>query len=95
MCERLQVGDQTVIVCGVKQTTPRFCRCGRVAIALCDWKVRDRKSGTCDAPMCTDHAKKVGRGKHLCLDHERAYELWQRRQREQEQPSLFPVTEPS
>ena len=29
------------------------CACGRRADLLCDWKVAGKKSGTCDAPICS------------------------------------------
>ena len=78
MCEKLNIDGQSVIICRSRGPA-KFCFCGRAAEALCDWKVRDRKSGTCDAPLCGQHAKKVGSGKHLCPTHDRAYEDWKRR----------------
>jgi hypothetical protein len=35
-----------------------------------------KDSGTCDAPICGQHAKQVARGKHLCQRHQVPYELW-------------------
>jgi hypothetical protein len=68
---------QAVIVCrsGAKQ----ICACGRPAIALCDWKVSEHKSGTCDRPICGLHAKRVAEDKHLCPEHQRHYDQWKRR----------------
>jgi len=83
MCEELKIpndrgGVDTFIVCGVRENK-QFCACGRRAVALCDWKVRGRKSGTCDAPMCVSHSREVARGKHLCPTHSAAYEQWKQR----------------
>jgi hypothetical protein len=69
---------QRFIICG-RSAPVKFCFCGRPAEALCDWKVRDRKSGSCDAPLCSQHAKCVGGRKHLCPEHDRAYDEWKRR----------------
>jgi hypothetical protein len=77
----------TVIVCG-RAAKVRHCRCGREAIALCDWKMRSHSSGTCDAPLCALHSKEVERGKHLCPEHQDAWKLWQR-QHPPAQASLF------
>ncbi len=79
MCLKMQFADGTVgIICGTRQRR-KFCACGRAADLLCDWKVREKKSGTCDAPICPQHAKQVGPDKHLCPLHQKAYEDWKRR----------------
>lgn len=84
MCDEIHIPNQQgstdrFIVCGVRRSK-QFCFvCGREAVALCDWKVKERKSGTCDAPVCDRHAKNVARGKHLCPTHQEAYQAWQRR----------------
>lgn len=81
MCEQIKLGNGDVaIVCGVRGYKTRFCSCGREAVALCDWKVSARSSGTCDAPVCADHAMFVANGrKHLCPTHQDCYELWKKR----------------
>jgi hypothetical protein len=48
-------------------------------VLLCDWKVKGKRSGTCDAPICAQHALQVGPDKHLCREHQKAWEDWQRR----------------
>jgi hypothetical protein len=79
MCENLKLPDGTVaILCGMRGRK-KFCACGRVADLLCDWKVKDKKNGTCDAPICKLHAKQVGPDKHLCPLHQRAYDAWLKR----------------
>jgi hypothetical protein len=75
MCLKINGG----IICGLRRTKPKYCACGRPADFECDWKVSARKSGTCDAPICSAHAKQVGPGKHLCPLHQRQYDDWKRR----------------
>jgi hypothetical protein len=69
----------------------KFCFCQRPAFALCDWKDQTHKSGTCDQPVCSRHAKEVLPGEFLCPRHWLRYEH-QRRGRqysELEQRALF------
>jgi hypothetical protein len=75
MCLKLESG---MIVCGLRVKW-KFCACGRAADLLCDWKVRDKKSGTCDLSICSKHAQQVGPDKHLCPLHQKAWEDWKRR----------------
>jgi len=72
------IEGQAVIVCGGRSKA-KFCLCGHKAIVLCDWKVAERKSGTCDKPLCLKHAKEVAAGKHLCPFHQLQYDSWKRR----------------
>lgn len=53
-------------------------RCLAMSSLLCDWKV---DGGTCDAPLCEEHALEVGPDRHLCPIHAKL-------QRET-QPELF------
>jgi hypothetical protein len=79
----------SVIICGARPK-PRYCGvCGREAVALCDWKVATKKSGACDRPLCAQHAKRVGPGKHLCPEHQRGYDHWKRRHNNPTQGELF------
>ncbi len=79
MCERIQLDNGTqAIICG-GQVQKVACHCGRVAKFLCDWKVPERHSGTCDRALCENHAKEVGRCKHLCPEHNQAWIAWQKR----------------
>lgn len=76
MCLKMQLPDGSfAIICGPR-LKPKFCACGREAHLLCDWKVKKKKSGTCDAPICDEHARNVGPDKHLCPKHQRAWEEW-------------------
>ena len=52
------------------------CKCGARATLLCDWRVERRKSGTCDAPICTRCATSPAREKDLCPAHAEAFESW-------------------
>lgn len=90
MCDSVKMpGGGTAIICGVR-THPRYCAtCGREAVALCDWKVPSKYSGTCDQPMCAQHAKRVALNKHLCPEHQRRYDEWNRRRKNPTQGNLF------
>jgi hypothetical protein len=80
VCETIKFADgSSAIICGMRGRKQKYCACGRAAHLLCDWKVREKKSGTCDAPICPSHAKQVGPDKHLCPLHQKAYELWLKR----------------
>lgn len=46
---------------------------------LCDWPMAS--GGTCDMPLCTEHAEQTGPDRHLCPKHAA--------QRLEEQPELF------
>lgn len=44
----------------------RTWRCRAMSTFLCDWPV---EGGTCDAPLCPEHAHQVGPDRHLCPIH--------------------------
>ena len=52
------------------------CKCGRAANLLCDWKVPERKSGTCDEPICERCSTSPAPGKDLCSNHAKEFERW-------------------
>lgn len=58
----------TAIVCTTGARQAR-CACGRAAPFLCDWKVKDRRSGTCDAPLCEACRHSPAPEKDLCPQH--------------------------
>lgn len=62
----------SAILCGTK----RRCKCGRRATLLCDWKVPTKKSGTCDAPICTRCTTSPAPDKDLCPKHAAEFETW-------------------
>ena len=79
MTDELKLPDPDSLLVRCCRIFQKFCACGRAAQFLCDWKVPSRKSGTCDAPICTYHAKQVAPGKHLCPLHQKHYDDWKKR----------------
>lgn len=81
ICTSVKVPGGVAIVCSSRRG--KKCPCGRRATLLCDWKVKTKRSGTCDAPLCercTTHPRAHGVtnfDKDLCAAH--AAE-WERRQ---------------
>lgn len=73
-------GGGVAIVCGSRGKKCRTCK--RRATLECDWKVPERKSGTCDEPICTRCAISPAPGKDLCPTHAAAYRSWLARQKE-------------
>jgi hypothetical protein len=79
VCEHLKLPDGGfAIICGGHRAKA-YCACGRPSQFLCDWKVPGRKSGTCDKPICAQHALNVAPDRDLCPEHQREFELWKRR----------------
>lgn len=80
-CEPVRFPDgSSAIVCSSGRR--QRCSCGRLAVLLCDWRVPERRSGTCDAPICRTCAISPARGKDLCPEHARAFEAWKAARRE-------------
>ncbi len=80
-CSHVRIGDgMTAIVCGGRRVpTCKSKRgdgstCGAAGEFQCDWKIT--KTRTCDRYICKAHAKQVDTNKHLCPDHQLAYDLW-------------------
>lgn len=42
-------------------------RCCAISTLLCDWPLED--GGTCDMPLCAEHAGQIGPDQHLCIAH--------------------------
>ena len=81
-CERVPLPNVGfAIVCGTRasrgQRAQDRCACGRRATRLCDWKVPERKSGTCDAPICASCSTSPAPDKDLCPTHAAAFREWQ------------------
>lgn len=72
-------GGGFAIVCGPRQRKRKCRSCGRPADLLCDWRMPQRKSGTCDAPICDQCTTSPAPDKDLCPEHARAYEEWKAR----------------
>jgi len=56
------------IIC-TSERRKRCCKCGRPADLLCDWKVPEHRSGTCDTPICAEHTHVPAADKDLCPKH--------------------------
>lgn len=54
---------------GHSRTIGTTQRCCAISTFLCDWPTAD--GGTCDAPLCPEHAHPIGPDRHLCPLHER------------------------
>jgi hypothetical protein len=78
MCDSVNVNGHRFLICGVRDGV-RYCKCGRPGKFLCDWKVAERSSGTCDRAICERCTLEVAPLKHLCPEHQVAYQSWQRR----------------
>lgn len=77
-CEHVSLpGGATAIVCSSGRR--QRCKCGRPATLLCDWKVKTKKSGTCDAPLCSSCTTSPAPDKDLCPTHAAEFEKWRRR----------------
>lgn len=70
-------GIRGFVCTGRRPGVPRceHCKRGR-GVYQCDWKMGGGK--TCDKFICSDHALEVAPDKHLCPEHQRAYEDWKR-----------------
>lgn len=74
-CEHVTMpGGGHAIVCTSRRR--QRCACGRVANRACDWKVPNRRSGTCDAPICRTCSTSPAKDKDLCPEHAQAFAEW-------------------
>jgi hypothetical protein len=73
-CDNVKLpGGGGAIVC--TRARKRWCGwCRNEGIFLCDWKLG--KAVTCDKAICSHHAEEVADEKHLCPEHQRAYQRW-------------------
>ena len=76
-CESVNIGGVQAIVCS-RGRTVRCCNCRAPSKYQCDWKV---EGGTCDRHICAEHAKEVAENKHLCPEHQAAYQDWLAKQK--------------
>lgn len=51
----------------VHEGKPATMRCCAISGFLCDWQLPD--GGTCDKPLCEEHAQQVAKDRHLCPEH--------------------------
>lgn len=59
-------GKSSGWICTRGRSRPRHCTCGRESAFLCDYPLRARD---CDAPICAEHARKVGQEIDYCPKH--------------------------
>jgi hypothetical protein len=52
--------------CARVEIDGRAQRCMAISSLLCDWPV---DGGTCDAPLCEEHAHQVATDRHYCPQH--------------------------
>lgn len=70
VCQRVTLPSGTAaIVCGPRQRKRKCVACGKPADLLCDWKVKAKRSGTCDAPICARCSHVPAPNKDLCPEH--------------------------
>lgn len=77
-CEVVKIGDVRAIVCGRDRRRSKRCKCGAIADRQCDWKVKGKRSGTCDAWVCQACSVEPAPGKDLCTAHAAAWLEWQK-----------------
>lgn len=79
-CDRVSLpGGGVAIACSRRKR--KRCACGKPATLECDWKMPQRKSGTCDAPICSRCTTSPAPDKDLCREHARAFEEWKAKNR--------------
>lgn len=61
-------GGGVAIVC-TRSRRHTKCACGHAASRLCDWKVKGKRSGTCDVPLCKRCTHSPAAEKDLCPEH--------------------------
>lgn len=64
-------GGGSAIVCTSGRA--QRCSCGNRATLLCDWKMPNKRSGTCDAPLCPRCTTSPAPDKDLCKKHADAW----------------------
>lgn len=71
-CTKVKMpGGGIAIVCSRHRA--KRCACGRAATLLCDWKVKGKRSGTCDVPLCERCTHSPATDKDICPQHAREW----------------------
>ncbi len=73
-CKTIQLENGGVAILRLSGKRPAKCLwCDRDSTRLCDFDISERGAfelqKTCDAPMCSEHAKHVGPNRDLCRVH--------------------------
>jgi hypothetical protein len=77
-CHHVQLpSGARAIVCTTQQ---RCVQCGGRADLRCDWKVANRRSGTCDKAVCSRCTHSPAVEKDLCPEHA---DIWHARRNDQ------------
>jgi len=75
ICDRVTLpGGQAAIVCRAGRR--KRCACGLPATLECDWRVPSRRTGTCDAPICSSCTTSPAPEKDLYAEHAAAFDQW-------------------
>lgn len=74
-CQIVQVDGVRAIVCG-DHRRPKCKACGKPSDRQCDWKMPGKRSGTCDAHVCSSCAVQPAPEKDLCPAHAKDWEVW-------------------
>ena len=75
-CEVVNIGGGLrAIVCGRKRS-PRCKVCGAASERQCDWKMPQKRSGTCDVHLCASCSVSPAKDKDLCPTHAKAWEAF-------------------
>jgi len=82
-CRTIVFDGRPMIVCSRVRARPtKTCSCGQPSEFLCDWKIGKHANGRakrCSRAVCRDHALEIAADKHLCGEHQEAYQRWLRR----------------
>lgn len=68
-CERISMPDGTAMIVCMRGRRTRRCRCGNVALYLCDAPRGPRSARTCDQPLCDACRVAVAPDRDLCRVH--------------------------
>jgi hypothetical protein len=72
-CRKIKIGDATAFICGPRPRVPKCCVCKKPSTKLCDFRLSAPEQlthvRTCDAPLCDEHATRVGENIDYCPVH--------------------------
>lgn len=59
-CERIPLKNGVIFICSRTPAVKKRCKCGAIAVKLCDYPLRGKKAGqTCDRPLCAKCATQL------------------------------------
>jgi len=69
-CEHVTLPNGARAIICTSERRKLCIQCGKhYASRLCDWKVHEHRSGTCDAPICVNCSHSPAPDKDLCPEH--------------------------